>query len=63
MSDDVYKDMKELREKMGIEAYDRVEYFMFTLSRKIEDLQKSRSNWKNKYKLLKEMKNENKHNL
>ena len=40
---------KELKEKLGIKAFEDVSKYIFTLVRKIEDLTSSREKWKNKF--------------
>ena len=40
---------KEIRIKWGIEAFEEISNYLYTLYRKIEDLIISRDNWKNKY--------------
>lgn len=47
---------KEIKEKLGIKAFEHIEDYCFTLYRKIEDLIKSRENWKAKYFELKKSK-------
>ena len=50
---EITKSMNELKEKLGIKAFERIEDFIFTLYRKIEDLITSRDNLKRKYNKLK----------
>ena len=52
----IYKPLKELEKKWGIEAWNDICDYLYTLQRKIEDLIKSRDNWRTKYKELKESK-------
>ena len=53
------KEFKELEKKLGIDAYNEITKFMFTLYRKIEDLTISRDKWREKFEeLKKEVKNE-----
>ncbi len=49
----IAKQMNKIREVFGIKAFQEIENYIYTLYRKIEDLIKSRDNWKNKYKELK----------
>lgn len=44
---------KEIEDKLGIKAYNELMKFNYTLYRKIEDLTKSRDNWRLKYEELK----------
>ena len=50
---EISKRMNELKEKLGIKAFERIEHFIFTLYRKIEDLITSRDIWKRKHDKLK----------
>ncbi len=51
--DKINKSFIELKKKLGISAFEEVSKFYYTLIRKIEDLTKSRDNWRNKYEALK----------
>jgi hypothetical protein len=51
---EINKSFAELKEKLGITAFEEVAKFYYTLVRKIEDLTKSRDNWRKKYQDLKE---------
>ncbi len=50
---EIQDSMQELREKLGIKAFEEVEKYLYTLYRKIEDLIDSRDKWKAKYVKLK----------
>ncbi|HJX50857.1 MAG TPA: hypothetical protein VJ438_05350 [Candidatus Nanoarchaeia archaeon] len=55
------KEIKELEEKLGIKAYNEITKILWHMQRKIEDLEVSRENWRDKYlelekKLKKEVK-------
>ena len=49
----INKQLAEIENKLGIKAYNEIMDFYYTLIRKIEDLQKSRDNWRNKFEELK----------
>ncbi len=51
---EIEKALIEIEKKMGINSYDLVKNYMYTLYRKIEDTMKSRESWKAKYKEQKE---------
>ena len=42
--------LQEIKDKMGITSFEMIMDHHYSLYRKIEDLIKSRDNWKNKYK-------------
>tara|TARA_R100001530_G_scaffold96094_2_gene66858 strand:- start:305 stop:487 length:183 start_codon:yes stop_codon:yes gene_type:complete len=48
-----YKNMKKLEEKFGITAWNEILSELSKLQMKIEELIKSRDNWKHKYMELK----------
>ena len=50
---EISKEMDKIREVFGIKAFQEIERYIYTLYRKIEDLIKSRDNWKNKFEKLK----------
>ena len=52
-SKEVIKLFKEFESKFGFKTYEKLKEYFYTLLRKIEDLEKSRDNWKNKYNNLK----------
>jgi len=47
------KEFTKIRERLGIDAFDEICNILFKLQMRIEDLEKSRDNWKNKYMKLK----------
>ena len=47
------KQWREVEKKLGLKAIKEIENYLYTLIRKIEDLEKSRNNWRNKYFELK----------
>lgn len=49
---ELLKEFEEIKEKMGINSYDYIISYYYTLIRKIEDLTKSRDKWKEKYERL-----------
>ena len=49
----IKQQIKKIEKKWGIEAYNDIMKYFYTLIRKIEDLIISRDNWKNKYMKLK----------
>jgi hypothetical protein len=49
----IKKQLKKIEEKWGINAYNDIMKYFYTLIRKIEDLIVSRDNWKNKYAKIK----------
>jgi hypothetical protein len=53
MVKELENEFKEIKDKLGINAFDRLSNYFYTLQRKIEYLIKSRDNWKNKYIKLK----------
>ena len=53
MVNNIYKQLKEIEKKWGIEAWNEILYFFGTLHDKIKDLEKSRDNWRKKYENLK----------
>ena len=46
----------EVKEKMGLKAFEIISDYLYTLDRKLEDLEKSRNSWKRKYLELKKIK-------
>jgi len=53
----ITKLFQDFEKKFGFETYEGLKTYLFTLYRKIEDLEISRANWRTKYE---ELKNENK---
>jgi len=53
----IYKQLRELEKKWGVEAWNDICHFISSLYDKINDLTKSRDNWKSKYTELKNLKN------
>jgi len=49
-----FKRWKVICKKFGVDAWDEVEDFIWKMELKIEELTKSRDNWKLKYKLVRE---------
>ena len=49
MSPELTKEWKKIKDVWGVEAFERIEKYYYTLYRKIEDLQKSREKWKEKF--------------
>lgn len=52
--EEIYKKFKELKEKLGIKAFEDVMDYHYTLIRKIEDITKSRDSWRKKYEELRD---------
>ena len=51
--EEIIKKYKEIKDKLGITAFEEVCKFHYTLIRKIEDLTKSRNKWREKYEEFK----------
>ena len=51
---EVWKDAEKIREVYGIEAFDRIMDLLFRMQLRIEELKKSRDNWKKKYQKSRE---------
>lgn len=49
----VVKKLGEIRDKLGIDAFDDLLEIYYKLHMRITDLEKSRANWRNKYMELK----------
>ncbi len=49
----ILKQLEKIKETWGINAFDDIMKFNYTLIRKIEDLMVSREKWKSKYMKLK----------
>ena len=61
---EIEKQMNQIKEKWGINAFHEIENYCFTLYRKIQDLIKSRDNWKKKFNNLKDKtKNDKRKNI
>jgi len=62
MNEELIKIWKEIKEKFGINAFDELQDYVSKLMAKIEELEKGRDDWKEKYYELnikfKELKNE-----
>lgn len=54
--DKFYKPLKEIEKKWGVLAYHKLCDVMWKFQLRIEELTKSRDNWKDKYMKLKNMK-------
>jgi len=52
----IYKSLKEIEEKFGIRAYNEIVNLIGKQQERIDDLKKSRENWKRKYETLKKAK-------
>ena len=50
----IYKDWKKIEQKFGIDAWEEVREFIWKQQLKIEELTRSRDNWKEKFMKLKE---------
>jgi len=50
---EVIKELNKIKEAFGVNAFDELMKIYFKLVMRIEDLEKSRETWKNKYKELK----------
>ena len=57
---EIKKEIKEIENKFGIEAYNRVLNIYAYQFNKIKELEKSRDNWRSKYEELKNEKPKNK---
>jgi len=53
----IIKQLNKIKEVWGVEAFEEIMEFCFKLYQKIEDLTKSRNNWKQKYMDLKSASN------
>lgn len=51
---EVIERLNIIKEKLGIKAFDELIDIYFKLHMRIDDLEKSRESWRNKYKELKE---------
>ena len=51
---ELLQQFKRIKKTLGIEAFEIIGDYYYTLMRKIEDLTKSRDSWRNKYLRLKE---------
>jgi len=49
----IYQDWKIIERKFGIEAWEHVRDFIWKQQLKIQELERSRDNWKKKYMKLK----------
>ena len=49
----IYNDWKKIEQKFGIDAWENVREFIWKQQLKIEELTRSRDNWKEKYMTLK----------
>ena len=50
---ELIKKIKKFEEKSGLKLYDEIMDDLNKIHMKVEDLKKSRENWKNKYRRLK----------